>query len=82
MATLTNLGKGTKGTGQNDKLGLSIAHKELGISKVITFWAKSEFGIKGTEKIIADETAIKLLQNLEAKTNENGTFLVWNGKLD
>jgi len=80
MAKLINLGKGTKGTGVNNKLALSIAHPELGIAKTITFWATAQF--EGAEKIITDESAIKLLRNLEVKTNDNGSFMVWNGKLD
>ena len=80
MAKIMNLGKGQKGTGVNNKLALSIAHPVLGICKVLTFWAKAEF--EGAEKIIPDEMAIKLLQNLEKRSNENGEFMVWNGKLD
>jgi hypothetical protein len=82
MATLTNLGKGTKGTGVNNKIALCIAHKDLKIAKSITFWAKAEFGPINSEHIITDELAIKLLLNLEKRTNENGDFMVWNGKLD
>lgn len=80
MAKIINLGKGTKGTGINNKLSLVIAHPQLGIAVSLTFWAVAEF--QGTEKIITDADAIKLLNNLVPKTNDNGTFMVWNGKLD
>lgn len=75
---LINLGKGSTGKGVNNKLALIIEHPTLPLGKRITFWATISVDFK--EKDITSEEASHLLVNMEEKQNENGKFLLWNGK--
>lgn len=77
MAKLINQGKGSSGLGINSRIVATISHPTIkGLCKTFTFWAVAEFQeIEVDDKEVAD-----ILQNLVEKTNENGTFYVWNGQ--
>lgn len=74
---LENKGKGDSGKGVNHRIVALVPHQTLPICKVITFWAAASFeGVKEVEL----EDFVTILSNLEERENENGKFLVWNGK--
>lgn len=77
MAKLINQGKGSTGLGINSRIVATISHPKIkGLCKTFTFWAVAEF----TEIEVDDAEVKHILQNLVEKTNENGTFYVWNGE--
>ena len=73
---LINLGKGESGKGMNSKLGLTMPHPTLPfLGHSLTFWATVTVEFK--EKELTYEQAKELLSQLKDKTNEKGTFKVW-----
>jgi hypothetical protein len=74
-AKLKNLGKGETGKGVNSKLCLMTPDPKLPIFNYVTFWACVDVSFK--EADIELEDALRVLNQLVDKTNENGTFKVW-----
>lgn len=78
---LTNLGKGKSGLGVNNKLSLLIPDATLPIAKPVTFWAALTIDLKEGQSVdVPLEGALKILTQLVEKTNDIGTFQVWNPK--